>query len=123
MNLRDRAARDAKDILDDLGGAGTEFVLTEKNAEYRLKGSYGDIGYLLNMATGEAVEGRTIEAAFSLLSLAEKTNREPQRGWGFRCKDLVSGKEIKLFVVKYEPDKTMGIGRIKLAVNLDEQSN
>jgi hypothetical protein len=114
MNLRERAAADAKSILD---GAGTEFFLKHKNIEYPVSGVYGDIGYLLNMATGEAIEGRTIEASFSLLSLAEKTSEEPERGWGFRCIDL-TGKEIKLFVIKYEPDKTIGVGRIKLGLNL-----
>jgi hypothetical protein len=119
MNLRERAAADAKSILGNTSGAATEFILISNNTEYPVSGSYGDIGYLLNLATGEAIAGRTIEAAFSLLSLAEKTNKEPERGWGFRCFDL-TGKEIKLFVAKYEPDKTIGIGRIKLAVNLDE---
>ena len=117
MNLRDRATKDAGKILADLAGAATEFTLISNGNEYPLSGVYGDIGYLLNVATGEAVEGRTIEAAFSLASLAEKTKEEPRRGWGFKCVDL-SGKEIKLFVVRYEPDRTIGVGRIKLAVNL-----
>ena len=118
MNLRDRAARDAQKILGDTGGAGTEFFLTPPGeAELPLTGSFGDIGYLLNVATGEAIEGRTIEAAFSLISLAKKTQQEPKKGWGFRCNDKF-GKEVKLFVVRYEPDRTIGVGRIKLAVNL-----
>jgi len=117
LNLRERAAADAKKILGNLNGAGTEFTLTENGFEYPLIGSVGDIGYLLNLATGEAVEGRTIEAAFSLLALAEKTNKKPKRGWGFKCMDL-TGKEIKLFVLRFEPDNTIGVGRIKLAVNL-----
>lgn len=118
MNLRERAALDAKHILGDIDGAGTEFILISKEKiEYPVAGSYGDIGYLLNLATGEAIEGRTIEAAFSLASLAERTESEPQRGWGFRCIDL-SGKAVNLFVTRYEPDKTIGVGRIKLAVNL-----
>ena len=116
MNLRERAARDMQNILNDKSGAGTEFFLKpDDEAEFPITGNYGDIGYLLNTDTGEAVEGRTIEAAFSLLSLAKKTDKEPKRGWGFRCKDL-SGKDFSLFVVKYEPDYTVGIGRIKLAV-------
>ena len=118
MNLRERAAADAEKILGDINGAGTEFFLITNNAEYRLAGIYGDIGYLLNLATGEAIEGRTIEAAFSIASLAAQTEDEPERGWGFKCKEL-SGKMLKLFVVKYEPDRTIGVGRIKLAVNLN----
>jgi hypothetical protein len=118
MNLRDRAAEDAKAILGDLDGAGTEFVLSDKENKYPIVGVYGDIGYLLNLSTGEVIEGRTIEAAYSLSTLAEKTAAEPERGWGFECADL-TGKKIKLYVVKYEPDRTIGIGRIKLAVNLN----
>ena len=118
MNLRERAAHDAKKILGDLNGAGTKFTLTTNNDNYPLTGSYGDIGYLLNIATGEAVEGRTIEAAFAISSLTAQTPDEPARGWGFECVDI-SGKKIKLYVVKYEPDKTIGVGRIKLAVNLN----
>jgi len=117
VNLRERAARDTNKILGDLSGAASKFSLIVKGKEYELSGVYGDIGYLLNFSTGEAVEGRTIEAAFSLAALAEKTKEEPQRGWGFKCVDL-SGKETKLFVVKYEPDRTIGVGRIKLAVKL-----
>ena len=117
MNLNERAALDAKNIIGDLNGAGREFTLMTNNASYALIGVYGDIGYLLNLATGEAVEGRTIEATFSIASLVAQTPDEPERGWGFECIDL-SGKKIKLYVVKYEPDRTIGLGRIKLAVNL-----
>ena len=118
MSLRERAARDAQNILGDTGGAGTEFFLKPLDEnEFSITGSYGDIGYLYNTATGEAIAGRTIEAAFSLLSLAEKTNQEPKKGWGFRCNDL-TGKNISLYVVECNPDRTIGVGRIKLAVNL-----
>lgn len=117
MNLMDRAALDAKNILGDLNGAAREFTLMTDNARYAITGVYGDIGYLLNLATGEAVEGRTIEAAFSLASLAAQTADEPERGWGFEIE--VSGKKLKLYIVKFEPDKTIGVGRLKLAVNLN----
>lgn len=115
MNLRERAAADAQAILGDTGGAGTEFFLSFKGVEYRLAGSFGDIGYLFNVTTGEAIEGRTIEAVFSLALLPGGV--EPKRGWGFRCNDL-KGNTVKLFVIKFEPDRTIGVGRIKLAVDL-----
>jgi len=122
LNLRERAASDTANILGDLTGAASEFFLITKSGKYRLSGIYGDIGYLLNLSTGEAIEGRTIEATFSIASLAAQTDNEPERGWGFECVEL-SGKKIKLYVVKYEPDKTIGIGRIKLAVNLNGRTN
>lgn len=119
MNVRERAAHDAKSILNDLGCAGTSFFLTSNTTgkEYQVAGSYGDIGYMINASTGQAVEGRTIEASFSLLSLAEKTEEEPQRGWEFRCIDI-SGKTIKLFITKFEPDRTIGVGRVQLGIKL-----
>jgi len=118
LNVMDRAALDAKNILSDLNGAARAFTLITNNTRYQLTGIYGDIGYLLNLATGEAIEGRTIEASFVIASLAAQTPDEPERGWGFECVEL-SGKKIKLYVVKYEPDNTIGLGRIKLAVNLN----
>lgn len=118
MNVRELAAADAQSILNDINGAGSPFFLKPPNKpEIPLIGSYGDIGYLLNTTTGEAIEGRTIEASFSLASLFAANPAEPKKGWGFRCFSL-TGKETKLFVSKYEPDRTIGIGRIKLAVNL-----
>jgi hypothetical protein len=118
MNLRDRAADDSKEILGDISGAGTSFILYSRDGEqYPVVGSYGDIGYLLNPATGEAIQGRTIEAAYSMETLRLQTEREPEKGWRFSCFDL-TGKETNLFIVRYEPDRTIGIARIKLAVNL-----
>ena len=118
MNLSERAARDSKKILENINGAGTSFFLIPKDGKpIPVTGSYGDIGYLLNPATGEAVEGRTIQAAFSMESLRLQTEREPERGWRFLGRDL-SGKEQNLFVTMYEPDRTMGIARIRLAIDL-----
>ena len=120
MNLRETAAADVKSILEYINGAGTPFILIDRDkTEYPMTGSYGDIGYLLNPATGEAIQGRTIQAAFCMASLEAYTSNEPDRGWNFKIFDL-SGKETKLFVIKYEPDRTIGIGRITLAVNLNE---
>jgi hypothetical protein len=118
MNLRDRAAADSKDILEDISGAGPSFILFSKDGQqYPVAGNYGDIGYLLNPATGEPIQGRTIEAAYSMETLRLQTEREPEMGWRFSCYDL-TGKETNLFIVRYEPDRTIGIARIKLAVNL-----
>jgi hypothetical protein len=119
-SLRERAAADAKKILENRNGAGTPFVLVSKtNEEFQIVGSYGDIGYLLDTATGQAIQGRTIEAAYSMESLSAQTPLTPERGWRFKVLGL-SGQPVELFVVKYEPDRTMGIGRLKLAVNLNE---
>ncbi|GHU66648.1 hypothetical protein FACS189447_07960 [Spirochaetia bacterium] len=120
MNLIQRAAADARKILENENGAGTSFILsTKENEQYPVTGSYGDIGYLLNPQTGEAIQGRTIQAAYSMKSLREQTEREPEIGWRFTCFDL-SGEQTDLFITRYEPDRTIGVARLRLALNLHE---
>jgi hypothetical protein len=119
MTLRERAAADSQKILNNLNGAGTPFVLiTADDKHFQLTGIYGDIGYLIDPATGTAVQGRTIEAAYSMASLREQTEKEPEKGWRFVCNDL-AGNETAVFVVLYVPDRTIGLARLKLAVNLE----
>jgi hypothetical protein len=123
MNIRERAAADSKKIMEKANGAGTPFILVIKErVEFTVTGIFGDIGYLLNPATGEAVQGRTVQAAYSMESLREQTPLEPERGWRFKVLGL-SGVLTELFVTRYEPDRTIGIGRITLAVVLDESEN
>jgi hypothetical protein len=117
MGLRERAASDARKIMENVNGAGTPFVLIDQEKrEYPITGIYGDIGYLLDQATGEAIQGRTVEAAYAMASLKAQTPEEPGEGWHCKVNDL-SGKEIKLSVKMYAPDRTIGIARLKLAVN------
>jgi hypothetical protein len=123
MNIRERAAADSKKILENVNGAGTPFVLvTKERQEFSIIGSFDDIGYLLNPATGEAIQSRTIQAAYSMESLRAQTPLEPERGWRFKVLGL-SGELMELFVTMYEPDRTIGIGRITLAVVLNESEN
>jgi hypothetical protein len=115
MGIRERAALDARKIMES--GAGTPFVLIDpEKREYPMKGIYGDIGYLLDQATGEAIQGRTIEAAYSIAALKAQTPDEPGEGWHCKANDL-TGAEIKLGVKMYAPDRTVGVARLKMAVN------
>jgi hypothetical protein len=120
MTIRERAAADAQNILTDINGAATPFVLiaADDGQEYPISGSYGDIGYLIDPATGTAIQGRTIEAAYSMATLREQTKREPEKGWRFVCNDL-EGNRTTLFVVLYVPDRTIGLARLKLAVDME----
>jgi hypothetical protein len=117
VNIREQAAHDFKDILEDSkGGLGTLFTLISKdNREFPLTGHYGDIGYLLNQATGEATQGRTIQAVYAMESLRRLTPDIPEKGWRFKTMDL-QGKEISLVITMYEPDRTVGVARIRLAL-------
>jgi len=118
MSLREQAASDIKSILEDTDcGLGTRFILISKEKEeFPIVGSYGDIGYLLNTTTGEATQGRTIQAVYSMESLRRLTLKVPEKGWRFKTMDL-SGKEINLVITMYEPDSTLGVARIRLALN------
>jgi hypothetical protein len=117
MGLRRLAESDLAETLEDASGAGSPFVLiTPQNSEFELTGIFGDIGFLLDIETGLPVQGRTITAAYRIKSLAGKTSDVPGKGWRLKTQDL-GGKEYTLFVVGYEPDRTIGIGRLKLAAD------
>jgi hypothetical protein len=120
MDLRGLAESDLAETLEDAAGAGSPFVLIDPQGhEFELTGTFGDIGYLLDMETGLPVQGRTITAAYRITSLADKTAGVPGKGWRVKTQDL-NGMDYTLFVAGYEPDRTIGIGRLKLAANYGE---
>jgi hypothetical protein len=117
MGLRELAESDLAETLED---DGSHFILIDPQGnEFELAGTFGDIGYLLDMETGLPVQGRTITAAYRIKSLAEQTASLPGKGWKVKTKDL-AGAEYVLFVAGYEPDRTLGIGRLKLAADYGE---
>ena len=117
MSVRDLAESDLAETLEDTDGAGSPFTLIDpENNEYRLTGTFGDIGYLLDSETGLPVQGRTITAAYRMKTLAEKTSAIPGENWKVKTIGF-DDKEYILFVVNYEPDRTIGIGRVKLGLN------
>lgn len=77
----------------------------------------GDIGYLLDV-DGRDVATRTIVASYisSRVKVGEKTI-EPKRGWRVTCFDL-EGKEWKLFVSHALPDRTLGLTKLYLVLDL-----
>jgi len=116
MNLRGLAESDLADTLEGENGAGSPFTLIDdEKKEYSLTGTFGDIGYLLDNETGLPVQGRTITATYRMKSLFAETNRPPGKGWQVKVKDF-NDMEHLLHVVNYEPDRSIGIGRLKLAV-------
>ena len=117
MNVRELAETDLAQTLEDTSGAGSPFTLIDKDGNnFRVTGTYGDIGFMLDNETGLPVQGRTITATYRMSTLLEKTSKVPTQGWRVRAFDL-SRKEHVLFVVNYEPDRTMGIARLKLATS------
>jgi hypothetical protein len=112
------AENDLAQTLED-PDSGTPYTLIDPSGvEFPVIGTFGDVGFLLNPDTGLPVEGRSITAAYRMKTLAELTADIPSKGWKAKARDL-SGKEYVLYIVRYEPDRTMGIGRITLAVNYE----
>jgi hypothetical protein len=117
MGIRELAESDLADTLEDADGAGTPFMLIDPNNNvHHITGTFGDIGYLLDNETGLPVQGRTITAAYRIKTLFKKTNKTPGKGWKVKVSGF-DGVEYILHVVNYEPDRTIGIGRIKLGTN------
>jgi hypothetical protein len=64
-----------------------------------------------------AVQAGTITATYRIKTLRDQTEKTPERGWMMRVRDL-AGNEQTLCVVRYEPDRTIGIARLTLAAKL-----
>ena len=78
----------------------------------------GDIGYLLD-TEGNPIAGRTVTAIFRMSDLmANDEYMQPGRGWKVIYTDM-SGHEWILYVERFEPDRTLGVGRLILSLNLE----
>jgi hypothetical protein len=118
MGIREEVASDLSEILEseDPAAAGTPYIFIDReNNEYPVMGAFGDIGYLLNPENGIPVQGRTITASYRLGLLRGLTEKVPETGWKVKIHDL-NGIEQVFYVSRYEPDRTLGIGRVKLSV-------
>lgn len=119
MNLYALAENDLAFTLEDSqNGAGREMLLVDTDGnKTALTGSIGDIGYLLD-TEGNPIAGRTITACFRMSSFVSGGDYViPETGWHCRYTDMAS-HQWDLFVVRAEPDRTLGICRLVLSLNL-----
>jgi hypothetical protein len=118
MNLRTLAEADLVETLEDVdfGGASAYTLIDPKGNQYPIKGTMGDIGYLLD-GEGNPVQGRKIVGALRISSLAIQTTSIPTKGWKATYTDR-QGKTWTLYVVRYEPDRTLGVGRAVYSLDL-----
>ena len=117
MGIREQAEKDLENILSDPDGPATPFTLITPNGkELELKGIYGDIGHLLDIETGLPVQGRKTSVTCLKKAIMEKTALAPGQGWKAKIRGL-DGMEYIFHVVKFEPDLTVNLGRINLAVS------
>lgn len=127
MNLRQLAEQDLKVTLTDKdnGGAVSFTLLKPTGTGYTLSGFVGDIGYLVD-TEGNPIAGRTVTACYRLSDCLTSAGEyvKPGRGWRVIYTDL-SGHEWILYIIRFEPDRTIGIGRLILSLELEtkEDSN
>jgi hypothetical protein len=118
MGVREEVASDLSEILEseDPAAAGTPYIFVDRGGnEYPVMGAFGDIGYLLNPENGIPIQGRTITASYRMGLLRGLTEKVPEIGWKVKINDF-NGIEQVFYVSRYEPDRTLGIGRVKLTV-------
>lgn len=124
MGLRQLAEADLKVTLTDknIGGAVDFTLLLPSGTGFTLSGFVGDIGYLVD-TEGNPIAGRTITACYRMSDfVSEGEYVKPGRGWRIIYTDM-SGHEWILFVVRFEPDRTLGVGRLICALNLAESKD
>jgi len=116
--LREKARDDLTNILGDPEGPGTPFILIAPDgAEYPVCGTYGDISLLIDPATGSAVQGRTITAAYPMALLKGRASELPKKGWKVRLNDLDGTQRLLFIVDPPDNDFTIGLTRLKLGAN------
>jgi hypothetical protein len=121
--LRARAEADVQRIIENARGAGTPYVLIDKEgAEYPVTGIFGDIGSLIDPVSGESVQGRSIEAVCMMKTIAAAAGKIPERGWKARATGI-DGKELVLFVWRNETDRTIGLCRMALGLRPKEMED
>lgn len=122
MNLRALAEKDlAVTLTDSEYGGAVEFTIIKPSGTGKtLKGFVGDIGYLLD-TEGNPISGRTVTACYRMSDFVSEQGEYIKPGRGFKViyTDL-SGHEWILFVIRFEPDRTLGIGRLILSLELND---
>ncbi|MGL4981721.1 MAG: hypothetical protein ACRC4W_02480 [Treponemataceae bacterium] len=104
MNLVERAKLDLPNILNQ-DNAGSSFILKNKEGEsFDLFGTCSDVGYALN-EDGAPITGRSFALCYQR-SLCPKATK----GW------IVEIDGEKFAVSHVEPDRTLDINRLILAV-------
>jgi hypothetical protein len=118
--LRARAGADAQRIIENARGAGTAYILIDKEgAEYPVTGIFGDIGSLIDPISGEVIRSRSIEAVCMMKTIMAAAGKVPERGWKARATGL-DGRELVLFVWRNETDRTIGLCRMALGLQPKE---
>jgi hypothetical protein len=122
MNVRELAEADLRYTLENTNASGTPYTLIDlEGKEYNVTGTVGDIGILFEPIAGEMIRNRSIVCTCRIRTLSTQTQSIPERGWKAIVKDL-HDKETYLFVSGNDPDRTLGIYRLSMELDLEEHS-
>lgn len=123
MGLRELARRDASYAIEGAQAGNTVFTLADlAGHSWEITGFVGDIGYSVD-TEGNRIAGRTVCASF--LAHRVKINGEvvtPCQNWRVAYTDL-EGKTQNARVAFAEPDRTVGIMRLYLTLDMDEEAD
>jgi len=117
-NLRAISERYMEKTLENPKRFGTPYTLIDpQDTRYNVTGTVGDISVLLEPATGETINGRTITTT----CLMKRLPVPPRRGWRAQLPEL-SGKIQELFVQGVLPDHTAGLYYCTMGLDLAKES-
>lgn len=119
MNLRELARRDAAVTVEGEQAGNTLCALTAPDGgAWEVPMLLSDIGYSTD-TDGNTVAGRTCWATYIADRVADEGGNvlTPRRGWRLDWTDL-DGHEQKMFVLYAEPDRTIGLTKLFMVVQL-----
>lgn len=117
MNLRETAEQDLATTLEDsVMGFGMPIVVTDPDGFMaELCGQSGDISFLIDPETGQAVSGRVAHVTIRISTLAEKGLSIPRgvadktsKPWVIAFPDLACNDQT-FKVEEARPDRTLGL--------------
>lgn len=117
MNLREIAEQDlAITLEDDVMGFGVKILVTDPGGLIaELCGQSGDIAFLIDPETGQAVSGRVAHVSIRISTLADKGLDIPRgiadktsKPWVISFPDLTCKDQV-FKVEEARPDRTLGL--------------
>lgn len=117
MDLRMLAESDLAFTLESKDSDIQEFVFTDPTGHnYSVTGHLNDIGFGYD-SLGNQVATRSICIMWRLSRMMQDGHYvEPSNGWKVSWLNLIHQLEYG-FVTRYEPDRTLGIGRVYLSLD------
>ena len=117
-NLRALANKYLEKTLENPNRAGTPFTIIDpQGTRHDVTGTVGDISLLVDAATGEAMQGRTIIAT----CIVKRLPAPPRRGWQAEVPSL-AGEIQKLYIQEVQPDFTIGLYYFSLGLDFCKEA-